>query len=153
MKKLPNFYRSIHFDWLLWYFKMGENCPFSDFSRPYFPAVWLNTEGNEAFLRILSKYGKIRTRKTPNMDTFHAVLGKLRTLIHPPCFMKKTLELLLYLAFKVELHTNSLRNISFLVLKSFYTWKDVTRTWVIGEFCIKNLELPIESSRLLLVMQ
>ena len=34
------------------------------FSGPYFPAFGLN---------IQSEYGKIRTRKTPNMDTFQEV--------------------------------------------------------------------------------
>ena len=33
------------------------------FSRPYFPAFWLNTERYEVSLRIQSKCGKIRTRK------------------------------------------------------------------------------------------
>ena len=44
------------------------------FSSPCFPALGLNTERNGVSLRIQSKYGKIRTRKTPNTDTFHAVL-------------------------------------------------------------------------------
>ena len=39
------------------------------FSVPYFPAFRLNTER----LRIQSECGKIRTRKTPYFDTFHAV--------------------------------------------------------------------------------
>ena len=36
------------------------------FSGPYFLAFKLNTE---------SYYGNIRTRKTPNMDTFHAAIN------------------------------------------------------------------------------
>ena len=43
------------------------------FSGPYFPAFRLNTERCGVPLRIQAKYGKIRTRKPPNMDTFHAV--------------------------------------------------------------------------------
>ena len=52
------------------------------FSGPYFPAFGLNTERYEVSLSIQyevslsiqSKCGKIRTRKTPNTDTFYAVL-------------------------------------------------------------------------------
>ena len=39
----------------------------------YFPAVVLNTDKYGVSLRIQSECGKIRTRKTPNTDTFHAV--------------------------------------------------------------------------------
>ena len=42
------------------------------FSGPHFPAFRLNTKRYSASLRIQSECGKIRTRKTPNMDTFHA---------------------------------------------------------------------------------
>ena len=44
------------------------------FSAPYSPAFGLNTERYRVSLRIQSEYGKMRTRKTPNMDTFHAML-------------------------------------------------------------------------------
>ena len=44
------------------------------FSGQYFPAFGLNTERHEVFLLIQSEFGKIRTRKTPNMDTFQAIL-------------------------------------------------------------------------------
>ena len=53
------------------------------FSGLYFPAFALNTEKYSVCLRIQSDCGKIRIRKTPNMDTFHTVL---RTLI---LFFKK----------------------------------------------------------------
>ena len=43
------------------------------FSGPYFPAFWLNTKWYGISLRIQSKCRKVRTRKTPNTDTFHAV--------------------------------------------------------------------------------
>ena len=42
-------------------------------SGPYFPAFGLNTERCSVSLRIQSEYGKMRTRITPNTDTFHAV--------------------------------------------------------------------------------
>ena len=43
------------------------------FSGPYFPELRLNTERYSVTLRIQSECGKIRTRKTPNTDTFLAV--------------------------------------------------------------------------------
>ena len=43
------------------------------FSGPFFPASGLNTERYGVSLRIQSECGKIRTRITPNMDTFHAL--------------------------------------------------------------------------------
>ena len=44
------------------------------YSGPYFPAFGLNTERYSVSLRIQSECGKIRTRITPNTETFHAVL-------------------------------------------------------------------------------
>ena len=46
------------------------------FSDPYFSALRLNTEGDGASFLIQSEYVKIRTRKTRNTDTFHAVQKK-----------------------------------------------------------------------------
>ena len=43
---------------------------------PYFPAFGLSTERYGVSSRIQSECGKIRTRKTPNMDTFHSVRVK-----------------------------------------------------------------------------
>ena len=43
------------------------------FTGPYFPVFGLNTERCSVSVRIQSESRKIRTRKTPNMDTFHAV--------------------------------------------------------------------------------
>ena len=43
------------------------------FFRPYFPVFGLNTEIYGVSLRIQSECGKIRTRKTPTTNTFHAV--------------------------------------------------------------------------------
>ena len=48
-----------------WEQTLLERCPYSEFSGPYFPAFGLNTERY--------RVEKIRTRKTPNMDTFQAV--------------------------------------------------------------------------------
>ena len=43
------------------------------FSGPYFPMFGLNTERYSVSLHIQSECGKIRTRITPNTDTFYAV--------------------------------------------------------------------------------
>ena len=56
---------------------MKSVCMWS-FSGPYFPAFGLNTERYSVSLRIQSECGKIRTRKFPNTDTFHAVEGVIR---------------------------------------------------------------------------
>ena len=43
------------------------------YSGPYFPAFGLNTKRYGASLCIHTECGKIRTRVTPNTDTFHAM--------------------------------------------------------------------------------
>ena len=43
------------------------------FSGPYFPAFGLNTEIFSANLCIQYERGEVRTRKTPNTDTFYAM--------------------------------------------------------------------------------
>ena len=45
------------------------------FSGPYFPALGLNTERYSVSLHIQSECGKTLARKTPNMDTFHAMFS------------------------------------------------------------------------------
>ena len=44
-----------------------------NYSVPYFPSFRLNTERYSVFLRIQFECRKIRTRITPNTDTFNAV--------------------------------------------------------------------------------
>ena len=51
------------------------------FSGPYFPTFGLNTERYSVSLRIQSKCRAIRTRKTPNTDTFHAVHAFIKLII------------------------------------------------------------------------
>ena len=50
-----------------------KSVPIRNYSGPYFPAFGLNTEIFEVSLRIQSECGKIRTRVTPNKDTFYVV--------------------------------------------------------------------------------
>ena len=51
-----------------------------NYSGPYFPAFGLNMERYSVSLRIQSEYWKIRSRVTPNTDTFHAVSFQRFTL-------------------------------------------------------------------------
>ena len=51
------------------------------FSGPYFPASGLTLERYGVSLRIQSEFGKIRTRKTPNTDTFHEVTAIFEKLM------------------------------------------------------------------------
>ena len=53
-----------------------KNVRIRSFYGPHFPAFELNTERYGVSLRIQSKCGKIRTRKTPNTNIFHEVLVK-----------------------------------------------------------------------------
>ena len=43
------------------------------YSGPHFPAFGLNTGRYSVYFRIQSQWGKIRTRITPNTETFYAV--------------------------------------------------------------------------------
>ena len=53
---------------------LREKCSNTEFFfGRFFPSFGLNTERYEVSLRIQSKRGKIRTRKTPYLDTFYAV--------------------------------------------------------------------------------
>ena len=51
-----------------------KNVRIWSYSGLHFPAFGLNMEIYSVSLRIQSKYGKMRTRITPNTDTFYAVL-------------------------------------------------------------------------------
>ena len=50
-----------------------EKCPSSEFFWYVFSGFRLNREVYSVNLHINSECGKIRTRKTPNTDTFYAV--------------------------------------------------------------------------------
>ena len=52
---------------------LREKCLYSEFFSSYFPAFGLNTERYSVFVYIQSLCAKIRTKKIPNTDTFHAV--------------------------------------------------------------------------------
>ena len=66
------------------YFKRKSHCPrvihyvksvrVWSFSSPHFPAFVLNTERYGVSHHFHTECGKIRTRKTPNTDTFHVVI-------------------------------------------------------------------------------
>ena len=52
---------------------LRKKCPYSGYFVPHFSAFGLNTERYGVSLHIQSECGKMRTRITPNMNTFHAV--------------------------------------------------------------------------------
>ena len=72
------------FSWFL-VFHSVKSVHIRSFSGPFLPAFGLNTERYPASLRIQSECGKIRTRKTPNTDTFYAMLITVITLNNYPC--------------------------------------------------------------------
>ena len=50
------------------------------YSGPHFPAFGLNTQTYKVSLRIQSECEKVRTRITPNTDTFYAVKVSAKSL-------------------------------------------------------------------------
>ena len=48
------------------------------YSSPHFSAFGLNTEKYSVYLRIQSEWEKMRTRITPNRDTFYAVQNSIK---------------------------------------------------------------------------
>ena len=54
---------------------LREKCPYSQFFYSVFSRIRTEYEIYSANLRIQSEYWKIRTRKTPNTDTFYAEIG------------------------------------------------------------------------------
>ena len=75
---------SIYFQSLSFYFFINylhskkihcvESVRIRSYSGPYFPAFGLNTERYSVSLRIQSECEKMRTRITPNTDTFYAAI-------------------------------------------------------------------------------
>ena len=63
---------------------LHEKSPYLGFFWSYFPAFGLTTEKYFVSFRIQSECMNIQTRKTPNMDTFHAVLASVG--IFASCF-------------------------------------------------------------------
>ena len=55
--------------------RVSESVRIRSYSGPYFPAFGLNMERYEVSFRIQPECGKIKTRITPNTDTFRAVLN------------------------------------------------------------------------------
>ena len=55
-------------------FSLSEKCPYSEFFWSVFSRIPTELERYGVSLHIQSDCGKIWTRKTPNIDTFQAVL-------------------------------------------------------------------------------
>ena len=60
---------------------LREKCLNTGVFSPYFPVFGLNMESYAVNLQIQSKYRKIRSKKTPYLDTFHAVYS-ITTIIN-----------------------------------------------------------------------
>ena len=59
------------------HYRYVKNVRIWSFTDPHFPAFGLNMEIYSVNLRIQSECRKMRTRKTPNKDTIHAVLQQI----------------------------------------------------------------------------
>ena len=57
---------------------LREKCPYLEFFWSVFPAFGLNTEIYGVSLCIQSECEKIRTRETPNTDTFYALQNRMK---------------------------------------------------------------------------
>ena len=78
INNLPeNIWKKIREKFAVFGFVIAKHCVKSfrirSFSGLYFPVFGLNMKSYSVSLRIQSKLGKLRTRKTLNTDTFHAV--------------------------------------------------------------------------------
>ena len=69
-----------------------ESVRIRSFSGPYFPVFGLNMEIYRVSFRIMSKCGKIRTRKTLNTDNFHAVSTNIIRDFAHFCLFSNTVE-------------------------------------------------------------
>ena len=74
IKHLPGTIKGKLSSFLLFHCQSVKSIHILSFSGPYFSAFGLNMERYSVFLRIQSEHRKIQTRKTPNMDTCHAVI-------------------------------------------------------------------------------
>ena len=61
------------FEWINGTLTLPEKCPYSEFFWSVFSRIQTEYREMRVSLRIQSEYGKIRTRKTQNMDNFYAV--------------------------------------------------------------------------------
>ena len=80
---LPQWDLIVWISFCTWTFTAWKVPRYGVFSCPYFLAFGLNTERYRVSLRIQSEYRKIRTRKTPNADTFHSVLTRFFNSVFP----------------------------------------------------------------------
>ena len=94
----------------------------------YYPAFGLNTERYGVSLRIQSECGKMRTRITPNMDTFHAVTYVLHTAIIS--IMK---QLLNHFTSKLHYFNGLLKNFTF--YEEMIEFQNLIQYWVCLELC------------------
>ena len=71
-----------------------KNVRIRSYSGPHFPVFGLNTVRYSVYLRAQSEYGEIRTRITPNTDTFYAVNNEI--------FLQRYRKYIFFLGSKME---------------------------------------------------
>ena len=79
---------------------LREECPYLDFSWPVFSRIW--TKDGE-----ILECGKIRTRKAPNTDTFHAVFRTLLNICGGDSIFYKNTERLLAVTITAKSYTTN----------------------------------------------
>ena len=89
----------------------AKNTRIRSFSGPYFPAFGLKTERYFVSLHIQSECGEIRTRKSSNTDTFHAVQVWNRT----------------YFFIAIVAKVSFWQEFIFVVAKMFFSWVFTSR--------------------------
>ena len=73
MRRAKLMFESAFHSFLQWIVHYVKSLSIRSFSGPHFPAFGLNTERYSLCFRIQPEYEKVRTTKTLNKDTFHAV--------------------------------------------------------------------------------
>ena len=72
---------------------LPEKCPYLEFFWSVFSRIWIEYGVS---LRIQSECGKTQTRKTPNKDTFHAVMNSKRISQEKNCEINTFVVLVYY---------------------------------------------------------
>ena len=74
-------------------YQLRKKCSYSKFFWSVFSHIWTKYREYFISLRIQSKCGKIRTGKTPNMNTFYAVIATVIDYINANQFFHDGLYL------------------------------------------------------------
>ena len=95
---------------------LRKKCPYLELFWSYFPAFGLNTEIYGVSLRIQSKCGKMRTRITPNTETYYTVKFYLINTVLQQT-LDKFIHFLFYCARKGQNHATAKSSLTFFLPK------------------------------------